>query len=110
MTTTEGSDVPRNTVEAQSPASPDRVDPEWVGADPCTWGVVVSYRRDRLRWLGVGPGTVVPASGLVALTFGVLFSLAVGIGLMALVFYSSRHDYDEPPKFVQDPDHTDREA
>jgi hypothetical protein len=29
---------------------------------------------------------------------------------MALVFYSSRHDYDEPPKFVQDPDHTDREA
>jgi hypothetical protein len=47
-------------------------------------------------------GTVVPASGYVALALGVLFSLAVGIGLMALVFYSSRHDYDEPPKFVQD--------
>jgi hypothetical protein len=58
----------------------------------------------------LAPGTVVPASGFVALTFGVLFSLAVGIGLMALVFYSSRHDYDEPPKFGQDPDRTDREA
>jgi hypothetical protein len=47
-------------------------------------------------------GTTVPASGYVALTLGVLFSLVVGIGLMALVFYSSRHDYDEPPKFVLD--------
>jgi hypothetical protein len=58
----------------------------------------------------LAPGTVVPTSGFVALTFGVLFSLAVGIGLMALVFYSSRHDYDEPPKFVQGPDDTDHEA
>jgi hypothetical protein len=64
-----------------------------------------------IAWVGwaLAPGTVVPASGFVALTFGVLFSLAVGIGLMALVFYSSRHDYDEPPKFV-DPAPTDREA
>jgi hypothetical protein len=47
-------------------------------------------------------GTVVPTSGYVALTLGVLFSLVVGVGLMGLLFYSSRHDYDEPPKFVQD--------
>jgi len=53
-------------------------------------------------------GTAVPESGYVALTLGVLFSLVVGIGLMALVFYSSRHDYDEPPKFVLDD--TDPEA
>jgi hypothetical protein len=58
----------------------------------------------------LAPGTVVPASGFVALAFGVLVSLAVGIGLMALLFYSSRHDYDEPPKFVLDHDNTDREA
>ena len=65
-----------------------------------------------IAWVGwaLAPGTVVPASGFVALAFGVLVSLAVGIGLMALLFYSSRHDYDEPPKFVLDPDHTDREA
>jgi hypothetical protein len=57
-----------------------------------------------LAYLGwtLAAGTAVPTSGYVALTFGVLFSLVVGIGLMALVFYSSRHDYDEPPKFVQD--------
>ena len=30
-----------------------------------------------------------------AMVGGVLFSLLVGCGLMALVFYSSRHGYDE---------------
>jgi hypothetical protein len=41
-------------------------------------------------------GFVVPTAGFVALTLGVLFSLVVGVGLMALVFYSSRKGYDEP--------------
>jgi hypothetical protein len=50
------------------------------------------------------PDTVVPASGYVALVLGVAFSLLVGIGLMSLVFYSSRHGYDEPPKPVKDDD------
>jgi hypothetical protein len=40
--------------------------------------------------------TSVPASGYIALVFGVVFSLIVGAGLMALVFYSSRKGYDEP--------------
>ena len=31
-----------------------------------------------------------PTSGYAAMAFGVIFSLAFGIGLMALVFYSSR--------------------
>lgn len=44
-----------------------------------------------------GSGTDVPASGYFALALGVVFSLAVGFGLMALVFYSSRKGYDEPP-------------
>jgi len=35
------------------------------------------------------------AHGWIALTLGVLFSLIVGCGLMALVFYSSRRGYDE---------------
>jgi hypothetical protein len=30
----------------------------------------------------------------------ILVSLAVGVGLMALVFYSSRAGYDEPAKLV----------
>ena len=33
--------------------------------------------------------------GWIALSIGVLFSLIVGIGLMLLVFFSSRHGYDE---------------
>jgi formate hydrogenlyase subunit 3/multisubunit Na+/H+ antiporter MnhD subunit len=40
-------------------------------------------------------GPPLPASGYVAMALGVLFSLVVGIGLMALVFYSHRHGYDE---------------
>ena len=34
--------------------------------------------------------------GYVAMTLGIIFSLLVGCGLMALMFYSSRHGYDEP--------------
>ena len=41
-----------------------------------------------------------PTSGYVAMAFGVIFSLIVGIGLMALIFYSSRKGYDEPPVVV----------
>jgi TRAP-type C4-dicarboxylate transport system permease small subunit len=40
-------------------------------------------------------GPPMPASGYVAMILGVLFSLVVGIGLMALIFYSNRHGYDD---------------
>ncbi len=38
-----------------------------------------------------------PAAGWIAMIAGIVFSLIVGVGLMALVFYSSRRGYDEPP-------------
>lgn len=41
----------------------------------------------------------VPSDFYIAMTLGVVFSLVVGIGLMTLVFYSSRAGYDEPPRF-----------
>ncbi len=44
----------------------------------------------------------VPESGYVALVLGVVFSLVVGVGLMALVFYSSRKGYDEPAILIQE--------
>jgi hypothetical protein len=44
--------------------------------------------------------TDVPASGYVAMAIGVILSLAVGVGLMALVFYSDRKGYDEPPVMI----------
>ena len=40
-------------------------------------------------------GPAVSAEGYLALGFGILFSLVVGCGLMALMFYSSRHGYDD---------------
>jgi uncharacterized integral membrane protein len=51
-------------------------------------------------WFAYGLWTAVeteplPAGLYVALVLGVLFSILVGSGLMALVFYSSRYGYDE---------------
>jgi hypothetical protein len=39
--------------------------------------------------------TTIPLYGWFAIGGGVFFSLLVGGGLMALVFYSSRHGYDD---------------
>jgi hypothetical protein len=36
-----------------------------------------------------------PAAGYVAMWLGIAFSLVVGCGLMALMFYSNRHGYDD---------------
>ena len=52
-----------------------------------------------LGWT-LGNSTDVPTSGYAAMAFGVIISLAVGFGLMALLFYSSRKGYDEPPVMV----------
>jgi hypothetical protein len=46
-------------------------------------------------------GTDVPPIGYAAMAAGILFSLLVGVGLMALVFYSSRAGYDEPAKLIE---------
>ena len=45
-------------------------------------------------WEHIG-GEPIPAYGYVAIIGGMFFSLLVGGGLMALVFYSSRHGYDD---------------
>jgi hypothetical protein len=46
-------------------------------------------------WVSV-EGPPMPAVGYFAMALGIVFSLVVGCGLMALLFYSSRHGYDEP--------------
>jgi hypothetical protein len=45
-------------------------------------------------WNAIDDGGM-PASGYIAMTLGILFSVVIGCGLMLLVFYSSRHGYDE---------------
>ncbi|MFB6449075.1 hypothetical protein [Bradyrhizobium tunisiense] len=63
-----------------------------------------------LGWASA-PDTDVPGVGYVTMAIGVGFSLIVGIGLMALVFYSSRSGYDEPARLIEpavaetEPDH-----
>ena len=45
-------------------------------------------------WTGIGDSEISPA-GWIAMGFGVIITLALGIGLMALVFISNRRGYDE---------------
>jgi hypothetical protein len=40
-------------------------------------------------------GPPLPTQGYIAMTLGVVFSVVIGCGLMALVFYSNRYGYDE---------------
>jgi hypothetical protein len=48
------------------------------------------------NWRSIGE-TGIDASGWIALTLGVLVTVALGVGLMALVFISNRRGYDDPP-------------
>lgn len=58
-------------------------------------------------WLWWAMGDVdIGVHGLIALFLGVVVSLALGGGLMALVFYSSRHGHDDAPF---DPTEDDRD-
>jgi hypothetical protein len=50
--------------------------------------------------------TEVPAWAMLAMAFGAGVSILVGGGLMALIFYSSRKGYDEPPHRIDPPDDT----
>ena len=47
-----------------------------------------------------------PESGYMAMTFGVIVTIVIGVGLMVLIFYSSRTGYDAPPTLrKEDEDH-----
>lgn len=54
-------------------------------------------------WTAVS-GPPMPAAGYVAMTLGIVFSLVIGCGLMALLFYSNRHGYDEQAHRLDEPD------
>jgi TRAP-type C4-dicarboxylate transport system permease small subunit len=48
-------------------------------------------------WASLGESAISPA-GWLAMGLGVLVTLALGIGLMALVFISNRRGFDEPDR------------
>ena len=54
------------------------------------------------EWAG---DVVMPAWGWLMMGLGIFFTLLVGGDLMALVFYSSRAGFDEPPEVVQEKKH-----
>jgi len=74
-----------------------------------TWGVVAVLSAflgaaaiiGYLGWTGTDAD--VPTSGYIAMALGVIFSLVVGLGLMTLIFFSSRNGYDEPAVLIQEP-------
>jgi hypothetical protein len=46
------------------------------------------------------PGRPMSTQFFVALILGSLLSMGVGVGLMALLFYSHHKGYDEPPRLL----------
>jgi hypothetical protein len=57
-----------------------------------------------LGWTSHSGGIEMPGWGYAILGVGILFAMAVGSGLMALIFYSSRRGYDEPFSYDARPD------
>ena len=60
------------------------------------FAIVISY----YGWTSAA-GTDVPESGYLAMALGIIFALVIGVGLMGLLFYSSRYGYDESPELEQ---------
>jgi len=49
------------------------------------------------NWQRIG-GTGISLNGWIALGLGVVVTMAVGVGLMLLIFISNRRGYDDPPQ------------
>jgi formate hydrogenlyase subunit 3/multisubunit Na+/H+ antiporter MnhD subunit len=58
-------------------------------------GLLIAVTFFAVRSFTSVEGPPMPRIGYVAMTIGIVLSLLVGIVLMALLFYSSRHGYDE---------------
>lgn len=52
--------------------------------------------------LTIGDDKPVSDHAYIAMGLGIFFSLLIGGGLMALLFYSSRRGFDEPPEILDD--------
>ena len=67
----------------------------WIAVAVAVAVVIVVIVVMASVWTGLGD-TGMSAGGWIALVLGVVATLALGIGLMALVFISSRRGFDEP--------------
>jgi hypothetical protein len=67
----------------------------WIGVALAVGALVAVLAIVAGLWAAIGNSDI-SAAGWVAMIFGVVLTLALGIGLMSLVFFSSRHGYDDP--------------
>jgi hypothetical protein len=68
----------------------------WVALGAAVVAVAIVAAISAFNW-GVLGNTGIDLNGWIALILGVVVTLAVGIGLMSLIFISSRLGYDDPP-------------
>lgn len=66
----------------------------WIALSVATAAVIAIAAVVMGLWSAVGD-TQISVAGWLAMVFGALATLALGIGLMALVFISSRRGYDD---------------
>jgi len=66
----------------------------WVAAAVAGIIVIVIGALIAVLWASIGDSEI-SAAGWLAMGLGVIVTLALGIGLMALVFISNRRGYDE---------------
>ena len=67
----------------------------WIALVGALIAVVIVAWVSVYNW-GVIGNSGIDLNGWIALTLGVFVTLAVGVGLMALVFISNRRGYDDP--------------
>jgi hypothetical protein len=68
----------------------------WVAIGVAVTMMAVVITISVFNWRAIGDSGI-DLNGWIALILGVLVTLAVGIGLMALIFISNRRGYDDPP-------------
>jgi hypothetical protein len=68
----------------------------WIAVGMVVVVMAIIIAVSVLNWRAIG-GTGIDLNGWIALILGVLVTLSIGIGLMALIFISSRRGYDDPP-------------
>jgi hypothetical protein len=67
----------------------------WIGTSLLLALLVAAIYVAYLSWNLTD--VAMPLTGYVAMWLAIVFMIILGVGLVALMFYSHRHGYDEPP-------------
>ena len=69
----------------------------WIAIAAAAVALIVAIAVSVINWNVLGD-TGIDLNGWIALTLEMFATLAVGVGLMALIFISNRRGYDDPPE------------